>query len=240
MSLRAFDVRLPEAYRSTDFKVFEGLGKIALGICKEDINNLSYLNSIEKCPDNLLPYLCKKIGMPYFSCAIPYLNRKMLSCWRWMIKNKGSYSALTLMAAFAVMSFTKTKEELKDDLFYIYSVDVYLRTSKTINKQKYIHIRNFIEVFYELPETITQETMEERLMMFLDYVRPASWRIKFQPALIQREGGEGKGLVIDSRQQNITQSAESYTERHSYVMDVPDEERAESGVDFSEVFKKNI
>ena len=157
-----------------------------------------------------------------------------------MIKNKGSYSALTLMAAFAVMSFTKTKEELKDDLFYIYSVDVYLRTSKTINKQKYIHIRNFIEVFYELPETITQETMEERLMMFLDYVRPASWRIKFQPALIQREGGEGKGLVIDSRQQNITQSAENYTEKHSYVMDVPDEERAESGVDFSEVFKKNI
>ena len=32
MSLKAFDVRLPEAYRSTDFKVFEGLGKIALGI----------------------------------------------------------------------------------------------------------------------------------------------------------------------------------------------------------------
>ena len=47
MSLKAFDVRLPEAYRSTDFKVFEGLGKIALGICKEDINNLSYLNSID-------------------------------------------------------------------------------------------------------------------------------------------------------------------------------------------------
>ena len=105
--------------------------------------------------------------------------------------------------------------------------------------QDLIHIRNYIEVLYELPETITQKDMEERLMMFLDYVRPASWRIKFQPALIQREGGEGKGLVIDSRLQNITQSKENYTERHSYVMDVPDEERAESGVDFSEVFKKN-
>ena len=115
-----------------------------------------------------------------------------------------------------------------------------MRTFKTINKQTFIHIRNYIEVLYELPETITQKDMEERLMMFLDYVRPASWRIKFQPALIQREGGEGKGLVIDSRVQNINQSKENYTERHSYVMDVPDEERAESGVDFSEVFKKNV
>lgn len=240
MSLGAFDVRLPEAYRSVDFKVFEGFGKITLGMCKEDINNLSFLNSAEKCPDVLLPYLCKKIGMPYFNCAIPYVNRKILSCWRWMIKNKGSYSALTLMAAFAVMSFTKTKEELKDDLFYIYSVDVYLKTFKTINKVPFIDIRNYIEVYYQLPDDMAQETMEERLMMFLDYVRPASWRIRFQPALIQREGGEGKGLVIDARQQNTTQTKEKYTERHSYVMDVPDDERAESGVDFSEVFRKNI
>lgn len=156
------------------------------------------------------------------------------------MKNKGSYSALTLMAAFGVMSFVKTKEELRENLFYVHSVDVYLKTYKMVGTETFIDIRNYIEVLYEqLPEHSTDE-MEERLMMYLDYVRPASWRVLFKPALIQREGGEGKGLIIDARQKNAIQTPEEYTQRHSYVMDEPDDKRKEFGVDFTEVlFRKD-
>lgn len=244
MSLKAFNVQLPDAYRSVDFKVFEGFSKISMGVCKEDINNLTFLNSADKCPNNLLPLLCGKIGMPYFNNAIPYVNRQILKCWRWMMKNKGSQPAMRLMCSFALMSFAKSESDVKNIIYYSSSIDVYLRTYKTIVREGqldliYPNIRNYIEIFYEQIPDLDIEVIEKRLLEYLNYVRPASWRVKFQPALIQREGGEGKGLVIDSRIQNITISPEEYNIGHSQIKDSPDENRHDSGVDFSEVWNLN-
>ena len=261
MSLGAFDVKLPTTYRSVDFKTFEGLSKIALGVCKEDINQLTLLNSADHCPEHFLPVLCSKIGMPYFSDAIPYVNRQILKLWRWMIKHKGTEEVLRLMSSFALMSFSSKEEDIKSILNYVNSVDVYLRTSKNmanktpylniINNQTsgetspetgshtYIHIRPYIEIFYESIPNIEQSLIEERIMKYIAYVRPASWRVRFQPALIQREGGDGHGLLISAGMDNINQSPEQYTIGHSYVRDEADTTRKEYGVDFSEVWDNN-
>lgn len=244
MSLGSFDVKLPNAYRSTDFKTFEGLAKMVLSVCKQDINDITVLNNADRCPEHFLPFLCSKIGMPYFKNAIPYVNRQMLKLWRWMIKHKGTEDAMRLMTSFALMSFSKSQEEVKTILYYANSVDLYVRTFKNMYNPldggtKYIHIRPYIEIFYESIPGIEEEVIENRIMEFIDYVRPASWRIRFQPAIINREGGEGRGLVIDSRQKRITQSPETYTVGHSYVRDSEDPNRKESGVDFSEVWDKN-
>lgn len=241
--MKAFDVRLPEAYRSTDFKTFEGLSKIILSEAKFDIDRLTRLNDSEHCPEHLLSLLCNKIGMPYFTNAIPAVNRQILRCWRWMIKNKGSQPAIKLMSSLAMMSFVENAEDISTIIYYTNTVDVYLRTFKTLESgesfENYTRIRNYIQIFYETIPGFTNSEIEDRILEYINYVRPASWRVVFQPAVIQREGGVGKGLVIDSREQNITQTEEPYTIGHAKIMEEPDENRRESGVDFSEVWDIN-
>ena len=128
-------------------------------------------------------------------------------------------------------------------MYYTDTVDVYLRTFKSIGSGEesfdYTRIRNYIQIFYESIPGITNSEIEDRILEYINYVRPASWRVVFQPAVIQREGGVGKGLVIDSREQNITQTEEPYTIGHAKIMEEPDENRRESGVDFSEVWDIN-
>ena len=74
----AFDFRLPEYMRSTDFKVFEGLFKILSGAIKFDIDEITDLKDVLSCPEHMLELLANSIGCPYFTETSPKINREII------------------------------------------------------------------------------------------------------------------------------------------------------------------
>lgn len=236
----SFDCRLPDAYRSIDFKTFEALAKIVLGAIKGDINKITSINNASTCPDHLLPLLADKVGMPYFTETLPYVNRQIIKNWWWAIQHKGTEASMKMMSCFAIMTFIKTNSGIKSMLSYLSSVEVFLKqytTSVVDDTQVYqYNIKPYIEVLYEKLTDVSQEKQEERLLQFLNLVRPASWKIVFKPSSIVREGGDGKGLIIKSDE--LIQTTAPYAD--SQVMnEIPDSSYGQHyGVDFSEIVKE--
>ena len=99
--------KLPEVYRDLDSKqkpkypLYRFLKSAIIdggGIIVQDIENLSSLIDPETCPEDLLPYLLKCFGLPYFEDIPIIYQRKLVSSIGELIKRRGTYSCVRYLA----------------------------------------------------------------------------------------------------------------------------------------------
>ena len=114
----AFSFRLPDNLRSTDFKVFEALYKIMFGAIKKNINEITDLKDINRCPDYMLPELASSVGCPYLTNTSPYANRQLIKYWWVTIRSKGTESAIRTMAALGLLCYDSINTYVNDIVVY--------------------------------------------------------------------------------------------------------------------------
>lgn len=167
----AFDFRLPESLRSTDFKTFEAIYKIVLSVAKRDIDNITLINDPAQCPPRVVELLAGKVGAEYYGFTSQLINREIIKNWWIAIRNKGTYFAMQLMASLALMTFNVDGGQ--ESIIYNRSVDIALETLPDGTQ------RRFIRISYQPVDNATIEEQEERMMDFMEYVRPAGFGAQF-------------------------------------------------------------
>jgi hypothetical protein len=173
----AFDFRLPECMRSVDFRTFEGLYKICLGAIKHKIDAISNLNSADKCVVHMLPLLAGKLGMEYKNYATPDVNREIIRNWWWAIRHKGTEQSMKLMATLALLTFNTNPEDMS-----LYSQFIQMNLTPEYYDGNTKVVYNITISYQPIPE-VPQEVQEQRMLEFINTVRPAGCGIiDFIPA----------------------------------------------------------
>ena len=173
----AFDFRLPEAYRSVDFRVFEGLLKLTASTIKGNIDSVTKLVDIEHCPTDFVEFLGDRIGYEYNYNTSTQANKELLKHWWEMLQNKGNIRGLKLAVAFAFicLRFIASEEDFTwEDLLEITSYISMVTISITYST-------GVIEILY--PEVLgTTTDIEDLIEHFLPYVMPAGMTYLLTPA----------------------------------------------------------
>lgn len=77
----------------------------------EDINKFATFIDPENCPDELVPYLCKSFGLPYFEDIDIIFQRRFLMNVGEIIKRRGTFSGVKLISRTLTGLNTKLKYE---------------------------------------------------------------------------------------------------------------------------------
>ena len=169
----AFDFRLPEYMRSTDFKVFEGLFKILSGAIKFDIDEITDLKDVLSCPEHMLELLANSIGCPYFTETSPKINREIIRQWWWMMRNKGTIDGLQTATSLGLMAYDSAKGTQLEDIMYGRSVDILVDQNTG---------EIYIRVVYQTIDEDSEKEQYDWIYKFIEYVRPAGFRIEYIPS----------------------------------------------------------
>lgn len=169
----AFDFRLPESLRTTDFKVFEALFKIMFGAIKKDINGITDLKDINKCAEHMLPLLSNLVGCDYFSDTTPEVNRLIIKNWWWLMKNKGSISAIQTAASLGLVAYDANQSGSINNVMYG-------RTIETVVDQVTGEI--YIRVAYQQLDNENIEEQKNWILKLIEYVKPAGYKISLVPS----------------------------------------------------------
>lgn len=173
----AFDFRLPDYFRTTDFSVFEALYKIMFGALKKDVDGITELKCVNHCAEHMLPLLAHNIGCDYFSETTPEVNRLILKNWWWLMKNKGTIGALQTAASLGLIAYDAAKGNLADESI-MYGRTVEIITDKVTGEV-------IIRVAYQSLEEETEEeekAQQEWMKRIVEYVRPAGFKVSFVPS----------------------------------------------------------
>lgn len=173
----AFDFRLPDYLRTTDFSVFEALYKILFGAIKKDIDGITELKCVDHCAEHMLPLLAHNVGCDYFSDTTPAVNRLIIKNWWWLMKNKGTIGALQTAASLGLIAYDAAKfNTVNDSIMYARTVEII--TDKITGEV-------IIRVAYESFDDETSEdekAQHEWMRKIVEYVRPAGFKVTFIPS----------------------------------------------------------
>jgi hypothetical protein len=175
-----FDLRFPDVLRSTDFKVFEAIYKIIFGSIKKDVDGITDLKNVERCAEHMLPLLAGSVGCDYFSDTTPAVNRLIIKNWWWLMKNKGTLSAIQTAASLGLIAYDNTRANVSGTIMYGRTVELVI--DKTTGEI-------FIRIAYqELSESTSEDESKQLQWMqrMVEYVRPAGFIISFTPSKFTR------------------------------------------------------
>lgn len=172
----AFDFRLPDYLRSTDFKTFEGAYKIMFGAIKKDINGITDLKDVDKCAEHMLPLLAGFIGCDYFSETTPEVNRLIIKNWWWLMKNKGTLRAIQTAASLGLIAYDNAKHTNPGNAMYGRTVEIVL---DIVTGEIFVRV-----AYQQLDEEVNIDQTEQQAWMkkMIEYVRPAGYKVTLVPS----------------------------------------------------------